>query len=99
MVCDIDNCNLYETRNIIKHKWIPIIIYILNKGEISYTNLLNSILYISDTQLSLALKKLKEDSLIEQTNQLYTLSSKGQELGLIIELMQKFTINQKNTSE
>lgn len=89
--CNIDDCNIYSAQFFLKHKWIPIIIYIMQDDEITFSYLLNKIEHISNKRLSEALKLLLEREIIIKEDNLYFLSATGEQLLEIILLMSKFT--------
>lgn len=90
--CNIYNCNIYVAQKYIKHKWIPIILYLLNReAEMTFTELLNNIEFISNKRLSASLKILLDNQIIEksETSQ-YHLTTTGNQLATIISLMSSF---------
>lgn len=91
--CNIYNCNIYVAQKYIKHKWIPIIIYLLNREQqLVFTDILNNIEFISNKRLSVSLKTLIDNGVIDKDETgLYSLTKQGQELANIITLMSEFT--------
>lgn len=90
MLCNIDNCNIYEAQKYLKHKWVPIIIFCLNKDVNTFNGLLNSIEHISNAQLSRALNMLVNDEIIMLDEKQYKLTVSGVKLNQIIDLMACF---------
>lgn len=90
--CNIYNCNIYVAQKYIKHKWIPIILYLLNREtEMTFTELLNNIEFISNKRLSASLKILVDNQIIEKNNNgQYCLTASGHQLATIIRLMSDF---------
>lgn len=94
--CNIYNCNIYDSQKYIKHKWIPIIIYLIEKRKkIQFSELLNNIEYISNKRLSESLKLLLNEMILYKENNYYFLSEKGEKLADIITLMSKFYNEEK----
>lgn len=89
-VCNIDDCNIYKVQSYLKHKWIPIIIFVMQDENITFTYLLNKISHISNKRLSEALTLLKEYELIDKKEEEYFLTKKGEKLLEIILLMSEF---------
>ncbi|MGL4590146.1 MAG: hypothetical protein ACRCUP_07905 [Mycoplasmatales bacterium] len=93
-LCNIQMCNLYETHKILKHKWLSPIIKLLKINKsLSFTDLLQSIAYISNGQLSKNLSFAIEKKLIDRDENGYYLTNNGHQLYEIIKLMDEFTIN------
>jgi DNA-binding HxlR family transcriptional regulator len=90
MLCNIDNCNIYDAQKYIKHKWVPIIIFCINREVDTFSGLLQSIEHISNAQLSRALSLLINDEIIRLDKKQYLLCKKGQKLNEIIDLMALF---------
>lgn len=88
--CNIDNCNIYNAQFYLKHKWIPIIIYVMQDDDITFSYLLNKIDYLSNKRLSEALKLLLEHEIIIKDKHYYLLTDKGQYLLKIILMMSEF---------
>ncbi len=91
--CNIYNCNIYVAQKYIKHKWIPIIIYLLERDkEMTFSQLLDQIEFISNKRLSTSLKELIDNNLIiKQEDNKYSLIGEGHQLARIIKLMSQFT--------
>ncbi len=88
--CNIDNCNIYDAQFYLKHKWIPIIIFVMQDDNITFSYLLKKIDFISNKRLSEALRLLLEKDIIHKNNNYYTLTAKGNHLLQIILLMSEF---------
>lgn len=91
--CNIYNCNIYDAQKYIKHKWIPIIIYLLARDqELTFTEFLSNIEFISNKRLSESLKVLIDNKIIEKkVDNQYVLTATGDELAQIIMLMSNFS--------
>ncbi len=96
--CNIYNCNIYVAQKYIKHKWIPIILFLLEKNEqMTFTQLLNQIEFISNKRLSSSLNILIYNNLLQKDiNSNYSLTELGKHLSSIIILMSKFEGEFKN---
>lgn len=88
--CNIDECNIYRVQKLLKHKWVPIIIFCLNKGISTFNGLINQIEHLSNEQLSKSLKLLIENNVIDYKDSNYCLTTKGIKLNKIIDLMVEF---------
>ncbi len=90
--CNIHDCNIYEAQKYIKHKWMPITIFLIGKEKKqSFSCLLNKIEYISNKRLSEVLKTLLNGNIIKKENDnYYVLTTKGDHLYEIILLMSNF---------
>lgn len=67
--------------NLIKKRWVPEILHSIKKGNDSYTSILNSIDYLSDTELNRKLRLLLDYKCIERREESsYKLTSFGDEM-------------------
>lgn len=89
MICNIDECSIYKTEKILKHKWNPIIIYVLNCNSLTFGELDSQIKYVSHKRLSTSLKMLEECEIIEKYNNKYSLTTIGQQAFLIVKMMEE----------
>ncbi len=81
-----------NTKNMLIRKWIPIIIYLLNRDEsMSCSDLLINIEYISNKRLSTSLNDLLTNEMIIKQDNKYKITKKGQQLAEIFTLMSNFT--------
>lgn len=88
--CDIDDCNIYRAQYFLKHKWVPIILFVMDDKANSFTSLKKQIKYISNKRLSEALKLLIEHKLLIQEDDMYKLTDEGRKLRQIVMLMSEF---------
>lgn len=89
--CDIDDCNIYRAQFFLKHKWVPIILFVMDDDDASsFTSFTNQIKYISNKRLSEALKLLIEHKLLVQETDKYKLTDEGRKLRQIVMLMSEF---------
>ncbi|MGL4589413.1 MAG: winged helix-turn-helix transcriptional regulator [Mycoplasmatales bacterium] len=91
--CNIDDCSIYRCQKLLKHKWVPIIIFCIKRNIVTFNGLLNQIAFISNSQLANTLKLLVDEKILIQNNNGYTLTLKGEDLNQIIELMRQFDEN------
>lgn len=69
-------------QELITKRWIPEILYSISKGNVNYTKILNSIEFLSQTELQRKLKVLEEYKCIEKDKEKveYRLTIFGQEI-------------------
>lgn len=87
--CNIDDCNIYDVQKILKHKWVPIIIYCMEAENITFSYLSKRIDHISNKSLSQSLNFLTSQNIIYKDKH-YVLTNSGKELLKIILLMSSF---------
>ena len=64
--CNIYNYNIYTSQKYLKHKWIPIILFVISKDIHKFNEILNSIEFITNAQLSLALNLMVKENILNK---------------------------------
>lgn len=79
-MCNVTNCNIYKSINMIKSRYSSVLIISLKDTSKSFSTLANEFDYLTNMQLSRTLNTLVQHCLITKDNNYYSLTTAGKEL-------------------